>query len=79
MGLSAPPQQSMPCHAQETAADDAAKNPTSPATAKVDFGLDLGSAATVEGLRRCGLRQGQTRKLLDGMRPIIALRETHNR
>ena len=45
-------------------------------TAKVDFGIDLGSAPTVEGLRTLWTTtKSKHAKLLEGMRPIIALRE----
>ena len=76
-GPAVPTQQSMPAPAaQEATADDSAKYPTSPATTKVDFGVDLGSAATVEGLRVLWTSaKAKHAKLLDGMRPIIALRE----
>jgi hypothetical protein len=76
-GPAAPMQQSIPVPtAQEAAADDTAKNSANPATTKVDFGIDLGSAATVEGLRTLwSSAKVKHAKLLDGMRPIIALRE----
>ena len=59
--------------ANESVQDD---TPTPPATAKVDFGIDLGSAQTVEGLRSLWTAaKGKHAKLLDGLRPIVVLRE----
>ena len=47
-----------------------------PPTAKVDFGVDLGSAQTVDGLRVLWTAaKGRHGALLEGMRPIIAIRE----
>ena len=58
---------------QEPVADD---SPGGPVPAKVDFGIDLGSAPTVEGLRALWTAaKSKHAKLLEGMRPIIALRE----
>lgn len=76
-GPTAPTQQSTPVPPpQESAANDVAKNPPNPTTTKVDFGVDLGSAPTVEGLRTLWTSaKVKHAKLLDGMRPIIALRE----
>lgn len=48
-----------------------------PPTAKVDFGVDLGSAQTVDGLRVLWTAaKGRHGALLEGMRPIIAIRES---
>jgi hypothetical protein len=45
-------------------------------TAKVDFGVDLGSAPTLEGLRALWLSsKSRHATLLDGLRPIISIRE----
>lgn len=76
-GPAAPAQQVLPANpAQVTNADEAAKAPASPVTTKVDFGIDLGSATTVEGLRALwASAKVKHAKLLDGMRPIIVLRE----
>ena len=51
--------------------------PTEPAsTAKVEFGVDLGSAQTIDGLRVLWTSaKGRHGALLEGMRPIIAIRE----
>ncbi len=47
-----------------------------PPTAKVDFGVDLGSAPTIEGLRALWTSaKGRHGALLDGLRPIVVLRE----
>ena len=47
-----------------------------PVTAKVDFGIDLGGAPTVEGLRALWLSsKSRHAALLDGLRPIISIRE----
>jgi hypothetical protein len=61
--------------AQNVAPDNASTTPVNP-TIKVDFGIDLGSAPTVEGLRSLWTSaKNKHAKLLEGMRPIIALRE----
>jgi len=47
-----------------------------PLTAKIDFGADLGSAPTIEGLRALWMSaKSRHGALLDGLRPIVALRE----
>ena len=46
------------------------------ATAKVEFGVDLGSAPTVEALRTLWVAaKGKHAALLEGMRPIVTIRE----
>ncbi len=60
---------------QNAAPDSASTTPVNPTT-KVDFGIDLGSAPTVEGLRSLWTSaKNKHAKLLEGLRPIIALRE----
>jgi hypothetical protein len=57
-------------------AQDAFPTETQPAT-KVDFGVDLGSAQTIDGLRVLWTQaKGRHGALLDGMRPIITIRES---
>jgi hypothetical protein len=67
--FSAPQSPSIPSEQEVLPAD-------TPTAAKIDFGIDLGSATTIEGLRNlwtsATVRHGA---LLEGMRPIIALRE----
>jgi hypothetical protein len=75
-GSAAPLQQSAVIPpAQNVAPDNASTAPVNPTT-KVDFGIDLGSAPTVEGLRSLWTSaKNKHAKLLEGLRPIIALRE----
>jgi hypothetical protein len=59
--------------AKESVQDD---TPPAPAPTKVDFGVDLGSAQTVEGLRSLWTSaKSKHAKLLEGLRPIVVLRE----
>jgi hypothetical protein len=69
------PASSMPQSPPIPSAQDVPPADTLP-TAKIDFGVDLGSAPTIEGLRTlwtsAQVRHGA---LLEGLRPIVALRE----
>jgi hypothetical protein len=59
--------------AKESQQDD---TPTASPLTKVDFGVDLGSAQTVEGLRSLWTSaKSKHGKLLEGLRPIVVLRE----
>lgn len=50
--------------------------PPEPPVTKVDFGVDLGSAQTVDGLRALWTQvKAKHGTLLEGMRPIVSIRE----
>jgi len=67
------PQQQQVIQSQPTA--DGANTET-PAPTKYDFGVDLGSAQTVDGLRMLWTQvKNRHGTLLEGMRPIIVIRE----
>jgi hypothetical protein len=69
------PASSMPQSPPVPSAQDVTPADTPP-TAKVDFGVDLGSAPTIEGLRALWTSaKGRHGALLDGLRPIVVLRE----
>jgi len=72
----APSQSSTTATAQDNPPADAPA-PTAPtAAAKTDFGIDLGSAPTVEGLRALwATAKSKHGALLEGLRPIITVRE----
>ena len=64
--------------AQPAPAADVANTETPPSTSppKADFGVDLGSAQTVDGLRMLWTQvKAKHGALLEGMRPIIVIRE----
>src|SRR5262249_31771512 len=47
-----------------------------PATGKPEFGIDLGAASTVEGLRVLwAAARGRHGALLEGLRPVVSVRE----
>ncbi|HXF89214.1 MAG TPA: hypothetical protein VNK48_12750 [Xanthobacteraceae bacterium] len=51
-------------------------SPEPPTMPKVEFGVDLGSAQTIEGLRTLwSAVKGRHGALLDGLRPLITIRE----
>jgi hypothetical protein len=53
-----------------------AVSPEPPAIPKVEFGVDLGGAQTIEGLRTLWAAiKGRHGTLLDGLRPLITVRE----
>ncbi len=53
-----------------------AASPEPPAMPKVEFGVDLGGAQTIEGLRTLwSAVKGRHGALLDGLRPLITIRE----
>lgn len=63
-------QQPAAAPAQETPAPD------TPATAKVEFGIDLGGAQTIDGLRVLWTAaKGRYGTQLEGLRPIVTIRE----
>lgn len=45
---------------------------------RTEFGVDLGSANTVEGLRGLWRKMSKTHKALDGLQPIIMIKENGN-
>lgn len=72
-------QQAPPAASQQSPVAGPAQEPSpadAPATTKADFGVDLGSAQTIDGLRVLWTSiKGRHGTLLEGMRPIIAIRE----
>ena len=70
---------SPPAPAQQPPANSSTQDATPvdiPVTIKPEFGVDLGSAPTMEGLRTLWMSaKGRHAALLEGLRPIIAVRE----
>ena len=76
-----PPAQSLPAIAAPeiapTAVPQVPAMPAEPAPTRPEFGVDLGGAASVERLRALwAAAQKRHGGLLDGLRPIVAIRET---
>jgi hypothetical protein len=68
-----PPVISRPAASPPIAADPAATGSTATRT---EFGVDLGTAATVEGLRNLWTAiKGTQAPLLEGLRPVVAVRD----
>lgn len=72
--IPAPTKQPTQAAQQPTATDDTSADPPTPT--KSEFGIDLGSAQTIDGLRVLWSQmKGRHGALLEGMRPIVAIRE----
>jgi hypothetical protein len=67
-----PPQVALPA----VALPQDAASAQAPGASKIEFGVDLGSAPTIEGLRTLWTSmKGRHGTLLDGLRPLITVRE----
>lgn len=72
------PQTAPPVAAAETpkANPQTAAAPEQPGTTRTEFGVDLGGEKSVDGLRaRWATLRGNHGAILDGMRPVIAIKE----
>ncbi|HEX2652883.1 MAG TPA: hypothetical protein VHN11_04450 [Xanthobacteraceae bacterium] len=80
--LTQSPPQTQPASGRISAAFAAAKNDADPASSiatKTDFGIDLGSAATIDAVRALWIAtRNNHEQLFEGLRPVVAIRENAN-